>query len=68
MPLPFLSSIQCSIKLEMSKKTCYNKAELPLECFFPTQFPSLRFFINKKKLEIEKTKITWYTTFKTDII
>ena len=45
-----------------------DKAELPLEgIFFRTQFSSLGIFI-KKKLEIKKTKTTWYTTFKTVII
>ena len=45
-----------------------TKAELLLEgIFFCTQLSSLGIFINKK-LEIEKTKTTQYTTFKTDII
>ena len=45
-----------------------TKAELPLEGFFF----SLNFlpweFLLVKKLEINKTKTTLYTTFKTDII
>ena len=44
------------------------KAELQqVGIFFCTQFSSLGFLL-VKKLEIEKTKTTEYTTFKTDII
>ena len=45
-----------------------NKAELPLEgIFFALNFLPWKFLL-VKKLEIEKTKTTKYTTFKTDII
>ena len=43
-----------------------TKAEFAEEgTFFANRFPSLRTFGNKK-LEFEKTKPTYYTTFKTD--
>ena len=45
-----------------------NKAELPLEgIIFALNFLPWEFLL-VKKLEIEKTKTTKYTTFKTDII
>ena len=45
-----------------------HKAELPLEgIFFALNFLPWEFLL-VKKLEIEKTKTTKYTTFKTDII
>ena len=44
------------------------KAELPLEgIFFASNFLRWEFLL-VKKLEIEKTKTTKYTTFKTDMI
>ena len=44
------------------------KAALPQEgILFRTQFPSLGILLIKK-LDFEKTKTTYYTTFKTNII
>ena len=46
----------------------FAKAELPLESiFFALNFLPWEFLL-VKKLKIEKTKTTKYTTFKTDII
>ena len=47
---------------------CYTKAELLLEgIFFALNFLPWEFLL-VKKLEIEKTKTTNYTTFKTDLV
>ena len=55
-------------KIENSLANQYTKAELPLKgIFFALKFLSWEFIL-VKKLEIETTKATKYTTFKTDII
>ena len=63
-----LSDLLLPSKGTLNFKNKNTKAELPQEgIFFALNFLPWEFLL-VKKLEIEKTKTTKYTTFKTDII